>query len=88
MLRHAACVYEAKSVLSNQIKSNQIYFVTQNYTIPIKDGKIEQCINGTQRQLRATLTGEYKPNSITLASSELAPNMFGASSELVPNQLV
>jgi len=24
-----------------------------------------------------------KPNSITLASSELAPNMFGASSELV-----
>ena len=23
----------------------------------------------------------YKPNSITLASSELAPNMFGASSE-------
>jgi len=23
-----------------------------------------------------------KPNSITLASSELAPNMFGASSEL------
>ena len=24
----------------------------------------------------------YKPNSITLASSELAPNMFGASSEL------
>jgi len=35
-----------------------------------------------------------KPNSITLTSSELAPNMFGASSELVrtselaPNQLV
>ena len=26
-----------------------------------------------------------KPNSITLASSELAPNMSGASSELVPN---
>ena len=26
---------------------------------------------------------EYKPNSITLASSELAPNMHGASSELV-----
>jgi len=26
-----------------------------------------------------------KPNSITLASSELAPNMFGASSELAPN---
>jgi len=25
---------------------------------------------------------QYKPNSITLASSELAPNMFGASSEL------
>jgi len=24
----------------------------------------------------------YKPNSITLAGSELAPNMFGASSEL------
>ena len=24
----------------------------------------------------------FKPNSITLASSELAPNMFGASSEL------
>jgi len=24
----------------------------------------------------------YKPNSITLASSELAPNMFGAISEL------
>ena len=32
-------------------------FVTQNYTIPIKDGKIEQCVNRTQRQLRATLTG-------------------------------
>jgi len=31
---------------------------------------------------------EIKPNSITLASSELAPNMFGASSELAPNQLV
>jgi len=26
-----------------------------------------------------------KPNSITLASSELAPNMFGASLELAPN---
>ena len=26
---------------------------------------------------------ELKPNSITLASSELAPNMFGASLELV-----
>jgi len=25
---------------------------------------------------------ELKPNSITLAGSELAPNMFGASSEL------
>ena len=32
-------------------------FVTQNYTIPIKDGKIEQCVNRTQRQLRAGLTG-------------------------------
>ena len=30
---------------------------------------------------------QLKPNSITLASSELAPNMFGASSELAPNQL-
>jgi len=29
-----------------------------------------------------------KPNSITLAGSELAPNMFGARSEPVPNQLV
>jgi len=28
-----------------------------------------------------------KPNSITLASSELAPNMFGASSELVRSWL-
>ena len=28
---------------------------------------------------------QLKPNSITLASSELAPNMFGASSELAPN---
>ena len=36
-------------------KSN--LFVTQNYTIPIKDGKIEQCVNRTQRQLSATLTG-------------------------------
>ena len=26
---------------------------------------------------------QSKPNSITLASSELVPNMFGASSELV-----
>jgi len=32
--------------------------VTQNYTNPIKDGKIEQCVNRTQRQLRATLTGD------------------------------
>jgi len=30
---------------------------------------------------------KLKPNSITLASSELAPNMFGASSELAPNML-
>ena len=30
---------------------------------------------------------ELKPNSITLASSELAPNMFGASSELVRSWL-
>jgi len=30
---------------------------------------------------------QLKPNSITLASSELAPNMFGASSELAPNML-
>ena len=30
---------------------------------------------------------QLKPNSITLASSELAPNMFGASSELAPKQL-
>jgi len=29
-----------------------------------------------------------KHDSITLAGSELAPNMFGASSELAPNQLV
>jgi len=29
-----------------------------------------------------TITNRLKPNSITLASSELAPNMFGASSEL------
>ena len=29
-----------------------------------------------------------KPNSITLAGSELDPNMFGASSELAPYQLV
>ena len=26
--------------------------------------------------------GQFEPNSITVASSELAPNMFGASSEL------
>jgi len=42
-------------VMFNQIKSN--LFVTQNYTNPIKDGKIEHCVNRTQRQLRATLTG-------------------------------
>jgi len=30
---------------------------------------------------------ELKPNSITLASWELAPNMFGASSELVGSWL-
>ena len=30
-----------------------------------------------------TIVSEQKPNSITLASSELALNMFGASSELV-----
>jgi len=28
---------------------------------------------------------DYKLNSITLASSELAPSMFGACSELAPN---
>ena len=31
---------------------------------------------------RSSITA-FKPNSITLASSELAPNMFGASSQLV-----
>jgi len=31
-------------------------------------------------------TVSLKPNSITLASSELAPNMFRASSELAPNK--
>ena len=41
--------------INQSIKSN--LFVTQNYTNPIKDGKIEQCVNRTQRQLRATLTG-------------------------------
>jgi len=35
-----------------------------------------------------TCCAALKPNSITLASSELAPNMFGAGSELAPNQLV
>jgi len=30
-------------------------------------------------------TDTLKPNSITLASSEQAPNMFEASSELAPN---
>jgi len=35
-----------------------------------------------------TVRLQLKPNSITLASSELAPSMFGASSELAPNQLV
>jgi len=29
------------------------------------------------------IISSYKPDSITLASSALAPNMFGASSELV-----
>jgi len=32
---------------------------------------------------RHSICNWLKPNSITLASSELAPNMFGASSELV-----
>jgi len=32
--------------------------------------------------LLCTVSDFLKPNSITLASSELAPNMFGASSEL------
>jgi len=53
------------------------------------------------RPMRVTVftANRLKPNSITLASSELAPNMFGASSEhvrslfgasseLAPNQLV
>ena len=31
------------------------------------------------------LCAVQKPNSITLATSELAPNMFGASSELASN---
>ena len=42
----------------------------------------------------SSLSGVYyarytriKPNSITLAGSELAPNMFGASSELVRSWL-
>jgi len=35
------------------------------------------------RRVRIYADFVLKPNSITLASSELAPNMFGASSELV-----
>jgi len=42
-------------------------------------------INASDRLASQAL---LKPNSITLASSELAPNMFGASSELAPNQQV
>ena len=48
--------------------------------------------NGTRRT--GVLASPYinevylKPNFITLAGSELAPNIFGASSELAPNQLV
>jgi len=43
--------------------------------------------NYTTRQSRRNEEG-LKPNSITLAGSELAPNMFGASSEPALNQLV
>ena len=43
--------------------------------------------SGQQRTSDCLPKRQLKPNSITLASSELAPNMFGASSELAPNQL-
>jgi len=43
------------------MKSNQSdLFVTQNYTITIKDGEIKHCVNTKQRQLRAALTGAQK----------------------------
>jgi len=37
--------------------------------------------HATDKQI-SSADWSFKPNSITLASSELAPNMFGASSEL------
>ena len=37
---------------------------------------------GSRSRTRDVYTGPLKPNSITLASSELAPNMFEARSEL------
>jgi len=40
-----------------------------------------------KEQAGLMLNVNLKPNSITLADSELAPNMFGASSEVAPNQL-
>ena len=44
-----------------------------------------RCTGSRSRHLDAF--AGLKPNSITLASSEIAPNMFAASSELVPNML-
>ena len=53
-------LFGGHSVLFGGERFNQIYFVTQNYTITIKNGKIKQCVNRTQRQLRAALTGVQK----------------------------
>ena len=53
----------------------------------LSDNSVGVLFNDSTRLLLAS-NAEYKPNSITLAGSKLAPNMFGASSELAPNQLV
>ena len=53
-----------------------------------EEGSTAQCAHDTIRRAVVTraqklVEASLKPNYITLAGSELAPNMFGASSELV-----
>ena len=49
---------------------------------PASDGRIDEAV--ISEILPFLFVGEYKPNSITLASSELAPNMFEAGSCQIP----
>ena len=57
--------------------------VTRVECVVLTTPSLATVIHGSACNRVKTNSVGYRPNSITLASSELAPNMFGASSELV-----